>query len=118
MKILVVAYNLFKNVGGGETVYQRIINSLKDFDFTYLTDDMNNEGAHPANAHPVLVPPGKTVFVEGNPGFPQYILGQLREADRVAQAVAGQEFVAHLYCTALQRDGVVDHAGCYAPSSA
>ncbi len=32
--------------------------------------------------------------------------------------VAGQEFVAHLYCTALQRDGVVDHAGCYAPSSA
>lgn len=92
MKILVVAYNLFKNVGGGETVYQRIINSLKDFDFTYLTDDMSNEGAHPANAHPVLVPPGKTVYVEGNPGFPQYILGQLREADRVAQAVAGQEF--------------------------
>lgn len=92
MRIFIVAQNLFKNVGGGETVYQRIVNSLPEVEFTYLTSDLQREKDHPENAHPVWLPWGKELLVEGRPGFPQYILGQLREADRIAQAVAGQEF--------------------------
>lgn len=92
MRVLIVAFDLFKNIGGGETVYQRIVSSLPEVDFTYLTYNIDGEQSHPDNAHPVLVPWGKELQVKGKPGFPQYILGQLREADRVAQAVAGQSF--------------------------
>lgn len=92
LRVLIVAFDLFKNIGGGETVYQRIVSSLPEVDFTYLTYNIDGEQSHPDNAHPVSVPWGKELQVKGKPGFPQYILGQLREADRVAQAVAGQSF--------------------------
>ncbi len=114
MRIFIVAQNLFKNVGGGETVYQRIVTSLPEIDFTYLTNDLLKETVHPANAHPVCMPYGKVLYVEGRPGFPQYILGQLREADRIAQAVAGQEFDLvdipdYLPCGAYLRSAFAHH---------
>lgn len=92
MRVFVIAYNIFKNVGGGETVYQHIIRSLPDVEFTYLTENVKQELSHPANAQPITLPPLKEIFVKDQPAFPQNILGQLREADRIARAVAGQKF--------------------------
>ncbi len=92
MKILVVAYNIFKNVGGGETVYSRIISSLKDVNFTYLSNDVGAEIGYPPNATPVQVEHKKNIYVENDPGFPMYMMEQLKEADAIARSVAGQSF--------------------------
>ena len=54
MDVLLLEYDLYKSVGGGQTVYKRLIASNPDIDFHYLGRSEPANSARPANAH--LVP--------------------------------------------------------------
>lgn len=92
MKVLIIATDVFEHVGGGETVYQKIMTHAPAIDFYYFVSDMCKNGERPANTHPVLLKPVRKLKALMPPPFPSYQLEALADADRYAYSVEGMEF--------------------------
>ena len=60
-KVLIIEFDLFSSVGGGQTVYQNIVRRRPDDTFYYFTDSVDPQPLQPANAIPIFfqhhVPP-------------------------------------------------------------
>lgn len=47
MKVLLITSNLYKSIGGGQTVYKRIAQSTPDVEFFYFVTDEASDAHRP-----------------------------------------------------------------------
>lgn len=92
MRVLLITANLYRSVGGGQSVYRRIVESSPAVDFFYFVTEQGKDVNRPDNAHPVPLIESRRIRVIAPPPFPSYQSAQLEEADRFARSVAGQRF--------------------------
>lgn len=92
MRVLLIAINLYQSVGGGQSVYRKIIESSPGLDFFYFANDEVASSDKPANAHPIPLLSARNLRVLAPPPFPAYHITQLEAADQFARSVAGQRF--------------------------
>lgn len=92
MKVLLITSNLYNSIGGGQTVYKKIIESTPDVDFFYFITDEPSNIQRPHNAHPVNLMGRRSLSVLAAPPFASYKIHPLEEADQYARSVAGQSF--------------------------
>jgi glycosyltransferase involved in cell wall biosynthesis len=92
MRVLLLVTDLYKQVGGGQAVYRKIIESTPDVDFVYFRSSETAEAPRPANATAVELLAHGNVSVFAPPPYPSYRISQLREADRYARSVANETF--------------------------
>jgi glycosyltransferase involved in cell wall biosynthesis len=91
MRVLLVATDLYKTAGGGETVYRKLIFANPEIEFVYFRDAEPSGAARPANARSVLLKVRRTLQVS-QPFFQATHLDNLQSADAIARSVAGEEF--------------------------
>lgn len=92
MKILLITSDLYKSVGGGQTVYKNIVESTPEVEFFYFVTDEASNAQRPSNAHPIRLQNRRSLRVFAPPPFASYKLHPLEEADQYARSVAGQSF--------------------------
>ncbi len=92
MKILLITTDLYKSIGGGQTVYKKIIEANPNLDFYYFRHTESASATRPENAHAILLADRRGLRVLAPPPFPGYKLHPLIEADQIARSVAGRNF--------------------------
>jgi glycosyltransferase involved in cell wall biosynthesis len=92
MKILLIATNLYKSTGGGQTVYRKIIEATPNVDFFYFVTNESANAQKPSNAHPIILQGRRSLRVLAPPPYSSYKIGSLEEADQYARSVSGQTF--------------------------
>lgn len=90
LQVLLGVRDLFGSVGGGQTVYRKIVEDTPSADFFYFSTGMAPVGA-PKNVTAILLPAGRIALPDSTI-FPSYRLGNLETADTLARAVAGRTF--------------------------
>ncbi len=94
MKVLLIVKDLFSSIGGGQTVYRKIVESTPDVDFYYFVSN-NNHGKtieKPKNAHEIALKERRRLQVLGTTMFPTYKMEALVNADQYAFSVRNMEF--------------------------
>ncbi|MCH8342450.1 MAG: glycosyltransferase [Planctomycetes bacterium] len=92
MKVLLTETSLYSEIGGGQAVYKRLIESHPDVTFYYLTEGDSRAG-HPDNAIPIKLSPLHGRLHSKSPYLQRRILlDSFVFAERVARAIAGQHF--------------------------
>lgn len=92
MKVLLLVSDLFKSVGGGQTVYRKIVESTPDVDFYYFQVEETPNSMRPANAHAISLRPSVNVSFLTPPPHQNHFLSPLRQADQFARSVSGKQF--------------------------
>lgn len=92
MKILLITTDLYKSIGGGQTVYKKIIEASPGLEFYYFRHAESALASRPANAHSIPLANRRSLRVLAPPPYPQYKLHSLIEADQIARSVAGMSF--------------------------
>lgn len=92
MTVLLIATNLYKEIGGGQTVYKKIIESAPEVEFFYFVTDEADTASKPVNARSIALLGRRNLRVLARPPFPGYQLNPLEEADQYARSVAGRTF--------------------------
>jgi glycosyltransferase involved in cell wall biosynthesis len=92
MRVLLIATDLYRDVGGGQTVYKRIIESAPHVQFFYYRENEREDAPRPPNAIAVRLAARLKLKVLSAPPFPGYKRTHLQDADRFARSVAGQHF--------------------------
>ena len=92
MRVLLCVADLYRDSGGGQTVYREIVRGASGITFTYLLDTELPDAPRPANCAGVALLPGRQLAVSSPSPFPQERLDALAYADRIARSVAGQRF--------------------------
>lgn len=92
LRVLLVTHDLYDKVGGGETVYRKIIEANPEIDFYYFRDKEREDAHRPAHARAILYCYKRHLEVLAPPPFAAYRRGALEEADRIAGSVAGMAF--------------------------
>lgn len=92
LKILLITTDLYNQIGGGQTVYRKIIESTPEVDFFYFCKSEAQDAPRPANATAISLLPRRDLRVIGAPPFPHYQRHSLHEADQFARSVAGLTF--------------------------
>jgi glycosyltransferase involved in cell wall biosynthesis len=92
MRVLLVASDLYKNSGGGQAVYKKLIESSPEIDFFYFRTTASDGTRRPANAKALPLQPLSKLPLLSPPPSVGYVNEAFREADRVASSVAGQSF--------------------------
>ena len=93
MNVLLLEYDLYKSVGGGQTVYRRLIASNPDIQFYYLGRKEAADAGRPANA--VRVPFQEAYQVRdltgefSDLGLPMWAYNDFIEASNTAASVSG-----------------------------
>lgn len=91
MRVLILVADLYKTVGGGQTVYRKIIAANRGIDFVYFGVDEPIGSSRPPNAK--CVPLARRRDLRASQlFFPQTRLNNLAVADAFARSVAGQYF--------------------------
>ncbi len=92
MKVLLIVTDLYKAVGGGQTVYKKIIEATPDVDFFYFREKESAYAPRPFNAHAIAlkIPVKMKSLLE--PIYPLYKKQALERACRFAQSASGQSF--------------------------
>ena len=91
-RVLLVVSDLYKNSGGGQTVYKKLIESSPEIDFFYFRETETEDARGPTNASGLPLAPLGELTVLSPPPSVGYVNEAFREADRVASSVAGQIF--------------------------
>jgi glycosyltransferase involved in cell wall biosynthesis len=92
MKILLITTDLYKSIGGGQTVYKKIIEATPGVEFYYFRRAETATVSRPANAHSIPLAGRRRLRVLAPPPYAGYRLPPLVEADEIARSVAGQTF--------------------------
>jgi glycosyltransferase involved in cell wall biosynthesis len=92
MKVLLIATDLYRNIGGGQTVYRRLIESAPEVQFFYFREDEQERAPRPGNATAIPLSIRLKLKVLGAPPYPAFKLAHLQDADRFARSVAGRHF--------------------------
>jgi len=93
MKVLLLCCDLFKAVGGGQSVYRRVIENTPEAEFYYFRYQESAENPRPANAHALKLPVFPwALYEKGEPFRPQHWRNTLNAVAVFASAVAGQSF--------------------------
>lgn len=92
MRVLLITSDLYREIGGGQTVYKRLIQSAPNIEFVYFRDREPPDAQRPPNATAVSLSVRLQLKVLSAPPYPDYRRQQLRDADRYARSVAGQHF--------------------------
>ncbi|HLO85279.1 MAG TPA: glycosyltransferase [Nostocaceae cyanobacterium] len=95
MKVLIIDFDLFNKIGGGQTFYRSLIEKNPQIDFYYLVISEPLSQARPHNAHPILYQEkyqilDDKIFVDLTP--PKWIYRAFVMASNIAASVAGQRF--------------------------
>lgn len=95
MKVLIIGFDLFKTVGGGQTFYRNLIEKNPHVDFYYLITFENAQTIRPINAHPITYQEknnlaGYASFLDLTP--PKWIYRAFEMANNIAASVANQSF--------------------------
>jgi glycosyltransferase involved in cell wall biosynthesis len=96
MRVLLLIADLYVDVGGGQTVYRKIIEASPEINFFYFREKELPDSSRPRNAQaiPLLTPQAAEII----PLPPQPMrhnavqAGALRQANRFARSVAGMSF--------------------------
>jgi glycosyltransferase involved in cell wall biosynthesis len=95
MRVLLASFDLFKDVGGGQTFYRTVILRNPEIQFTYLRDTEPPDAPRPPNARAVPYTPlyqGWSKWLALVPDVPRWLHHSFGRASEVAYAVAGQQF--------------------------
>lgn len=92
MTILLILTDLFGSIGGGQTVYKKIVESNPDIEFFYFLSKEPKDARRPKNATGVPLLAQRQLQVLSKPPFPASSLHPLKVADQYARSVAGQSF--------------------------
>ncbi len=92
MRVLLVVFDLYRNSGGGQAVYRKLVEFSPEVDFFYFRTTTSEKTRRPPNAHALLLPPIGELPLLSPPPYVGYVNEAFREADRVASTVAGQYF--------------------------
>lgn len=114
MRVLLIAKDLYREIGGGQTVYTRLIGSAPEIDFFYFREHEAADASRPRNATAIPLGARFTLRVLSAPPFPAFRRYQLQEADCFARSVAGQHFdivdIPDFHsCGSLLRDAFARH---------
>ena len=91
MRVLIVTPDIYGKVGGGETVYRKLIAANPDIEFVYFRRHELTGAPRPPNARCVSLRHVRSILT-AQPIFPVARLESLRTANSYAGSVAGQEF--------------------------
>lgn len=91
MRVLLIATDLYKTVGGGQAVYRRIIAANPEIKFVYFRVAESPSSSRPPNVESIPLAPRRMLHVT-QPFFPKTRLNSLITADAFARSVAGQDF--------------------------
>ena len=95
MRVLLTSFDLFKEVGGGQTFYRNVILRNPEIEYTYLLDSEPLEAPRPANAKAIRCPNRYPVLPESSLldlEVPRWTFSSFVRADDIASTVAGQQF--------------------------
>ncbi|MCF4967328.1 glycosyltransferase [Nostoc sp. CMAA1605] len=95
MKVLIVDFDLFNKIGGGQTFYRSLIEKNPQIDFYYFIVSERLESTRPSNAHPIVYRERYHLadyvkFLDLTP--PKWIYRAFILASNIAASVAGQRF--------------------------
>jgi len=91
MRVLIIALDIYAKVGGGETVYRKLIAANPGIEFVYFRRHELPGAPRPPNARCVSLRYLRSIRA-APPIFPVARLESLRAASAYAASVAGQEF--------------------------
>lgn len=92
LKVLIIQKDLFSKIGGGELVYQKIIEKTPDIQFYYFVEGEAVNHPRPPNAHVVNLAPPRRVQFKDRLAMGKDFLPLLETADQYAESVANAEF--------------------------
>ena len=95
MNVLIAETDLFREMGGGQTVFRRLIATHPEIEFYYLGMEERADTLRPANAHRIpMVYPYRMSFALRPPDThpPPWAYVNFVEAGNMAASVAGREF--------------------------
>jgi glycosyltransferase involved in cell wall biosynthesis len=92
MKVLLCVKDLYKEIGGGQTVYRKIVESTPSVDFYYFVEEEASDAPKPQNVHSIKLLAKVEVEVEEIPIISSHIRDSLSEANQYARSVAGMSF--------------------------
>lgn len=92
MRILLIATDLYRANGGGQTVYRRIIEETPDCQFHYFLAGEDKNASRPSNAYGVPLRIRRRVNVGASCPLEPHLLQALETANQIARSVAGQHF--------------------------
>ncbi len=108
MRILILAVDVYSTVGGGQTVYRKVIEAHPEIHFVYYRTREAADALRPPNTSAVLLR-GKHALRVAEPFFPQARFDNLVMMEAFARSVAGQAFDIveipdYLFCGAHLRE--------------
>ncbi len=92
MKVLLIVTDLYRTIGGGQTVYKKIVEATPDIEFYYFREREQKNAFRPSNAKPIPLCAYKNINILSPPPVPNYRIHALIQANRFARSVAGQSF--------------------------
>ncbi len=92
MKVLIVTTDLYKQIGGGQTVYKKIIEASPNIDFFYFRDNEKPNAQRPPNVTALPLLPLHKLELKASPLFLGDKIYQFKAADQIARSVAKQSF--------------------------
>lgn len=92
MRVLLTVSDLYLRIGGGETVYKKIIESSPQIEFFYFCNEEHQDAVRPKNATAIPLGVVHPVDVLMPPPFPLYKKQALEHADLIAKSVSGMTF--------------------------
>ena len=92
MKVLLIVTDLFKDTGGGQSVYRKIVNELPAITFYYFIKGESLINNRPNNAKPIELKNPKDVRIVNDSNNYSYCIEALQNANIFARSVAGLSF--------------------------
>ena len=89
MRVLLVAIDVYTTIGGGETVYRKLIEANPDVEFVYFRIHEPRRAQRPSNASSFALLQNRDLSV-AQPFFPKVRLDNLETANAFSRSVAGQ----------------------------
>lgn len=92
MRVLLVARDLYRTIGGSETVYKKIIEANPGVEFVYFRVSEPAHAKRPSNTSSVPLQSSLSGLRVTQPFFPIERLDSIRDSEAFARSVAGQSF--------------------------
>jgi glycosyltransferase involved in cell wall biosynthesis len=91
MRVLLITKDLYRTIGGGQTVYKKIIQAHPEIKFYYFREQEEKNAPRPSNTEPITLHPHCAIKARSILPAPAY-QHALAQANQFARSVAGQNF--------------------------